>query len=83
MVAEAGTDDVKKCGDCGSTLASDGECPQCVDWLAEPPWLDDYGYCKDDEPTTTPRESAAERSRGQQKTGSCRVLPFSKPKPAP
>ena len=82
MSEEAGTDDVKKCGNCGSTLATGGECPQCGEWMAEPTWLDDYGYRKDDQPTTTPREPAAERFLGAQDTGPCRVLTFPKPKPA-
>ena len=82
MSEEAGTDDVKKCGNCGSTLAANGECPQCGEWMAEPTWLDDYGYRIADQPTTTPREPAGERPPGAQDTGPCRVLPFPKPKPA-
>jgi hypothetical protein len=82
MSEEAGTDETRRCGTCGSTLAADGECPQCGECMAEPTWLDDYGYGKDDQPTTTPREPAAERPGRAQGTGPCRVLPFPKPQPA-
>ena len=51
--------------------------------MAEPTWLDDYGYRRDGQPTSTHLEPAAERSRGAEETGPCRVLPFHKPKPAP
>ena len=34
-------DEVKRCSECGSTLAADGECPDCDAPEEDPEWLDD------------------------------------------
>jgi hypothetical protein len=43
-------DEVKSCSECGSTLAADGECPDCDAPEEDPDWLDDYGFRKDEAP---------------------------------
>ena len=41
---------VRKCEHCGSTLASDGECPDCDAPEEDPDWLDDYAFRNDEAP---------------------------------
>ena len=69
-------DEIKKCSECGSALAADGECPDCGAPEREPDWLDDYGFRKDEAPTATNGNAASEASLGEHEAGACRLLPF-------
>ena len=76
-------DEVTKCQVCGSALAVNGEFPECGMPEDDDEEVDDYVCWNEQEPTATAPEPAAERSHGAQDIGSCRVLPFPKPKPTP
>ena len=75
-------DGVTKCETCGSTVAANGECPDCNAPEDDDEELDEYVCWNEEELTATPPGPDAERSRGAQDRGSRRVLPFPKPKPA-
>ena len=75
--------EAKKCRDCGEPLAANDKCPECGAPAEEPPWLDDYGYRKDEEPTTTTGEASEDASGGKAPGEAGRVLAFSEPKAEP
>ena len=76
-------DGIAKCHACDSTLAANLECPDCGTPEDEDEALNDYVCWNEQEATATPPEPSTDRSYGAQHTGSCRVLPFPKPDPAP
>lgn len=75
-------DEIEKCHACGSTLAANGECPDCGTPEDEDDELNDYVCWNEQEPTATRGIPVAERPHGAPHLGSCRVLPFPRPNPA-